>query len=64
LKKTYPDKIEKRKKKRKGKKKDSATLDVPKMDSDCYSSDYSGILSTSRDDCKLSIFEKEILNFE
>jgi len=60
LKKTYPDKIEKRKKKRKGKKKDSATLDVPKMDSDCYSSDYSGVLSTSRDDITLAETGNEV----
>jgi len=56
LKKNYPDKIEKRKKKRKGKKKDSGiTLEVPKIDSDYYSSDNSGIFSTSRDECKRKI---------
>jgi len=55
LKKNYPDKIEKRKKKRKGKKKDSGNiLEVPKLDSDFYSSDNSGIFSTSRDELDIT----------
>ena len=60
LKKNHPEKIEKRKKKKKGKKKESSMLEVPKdTDGNSYS-DFSGILSTSRDE-SIQTFEFELI---